>query len=270
MIMCNQIKKLLFSKLGRVEETPNIGRMKNNDIRNIIKKSGQVHAELNAFISDFPAGDARYVSLGQNCSSAWYLKEVGLKNASYPFDWIFSSSEIVLDCIDNDFSKYLDKSMIVPINNGQSAGHTYYHSNMFHHRNPLKSEEDYNYYGRCCDRFRKIIKSEDHIVYLLTLINESQKRVSWSEGFNRNFKLPFDQNYRTVADLISRLKMENRNSQFVIVDHYTEVERRISYKKESNYLFTIEFCAGGESTGVHYTDSLDDFCYKYLISGLIE
>ena len=35
----------------------------------------------------------KFVSLGQNCSSAWYLKQLGLKLESYPFDWIFGKTK---------------------------------------------------------------------------------------------------------------------------------------------------------------------------------
>jgi len=245
------------------------GKIKSFSIRTIIKSSSEANSALNKFISQFP-GDARYISLGQNCSTAWYLKELGLKDASYPFDWVFSSAEIILDCIDDDFNKFLNKSLIVPKKGNQSAGHRYYHANMFNHRNPLRSEEDYHYYMRCCDRFKNIIKSSDHIVYLVTLINEPQKRTLWSKGFNENFKTPLDQSSKTIQNLIENLKMGNINCRFIIIDHYTEEERKISYQEKSENLFELSFHAGGDSTGVRYTDPLDDFCYKYMLSGLIK
>ena len=100
-----------------------------------------------------------FVSIGENCSSAWYLKQVGLKRASYPFDWAFSSPDIILDCI-------------------------------------------------------------------------------------------------------------NSKSQFIIVDHYTNQFRKAQYRIIDESVITIQFSAGGASTGVYYCDPLDDFCYKLLMRGL--
>lgn len=55
------------------------------------------------------------VSIGENCNSAWYLKETGNKNASYPYDWIFSSGEIVTHTIKDDFKSFLNKELIFHI-----------------------------------------------------------------------------------------------------------------------------------------------------------
>ena len=55
--------------------------------------------------------EIKYVcSLGSLCHSAQILKNNNLKRCSYPFDWIFSSPNMVIDCISDDFKKFLDKS----------------------------------------------------------------------------------------------------------------------------------------------------------------
>ena len=91
------------------------------------------------------------VSLGQNCNSSWYLKETGNKEASYPFDWIFSSQKIVVDAINDRFESFIDKRNIISL--WEKAGNKIYHSSLFNHRNPVKSEEDYSYYKRVIERF---------------------------------------------------------------------------------------------------------------------
>lgn len=32
-------------------------------------------------------------------------------------------------------------------------------------------------------------------------------------------------------------------------------------------VFFIEFCAGGDSTGVYFPDPLDDYCAKLILAG---
>ena len=46
-------------------------------------------------------------SLGSLCQSASIIKENNLRLCSYPFDWVFSNNNIVLECIEEDFTPFL-------------------------------------------------------------------------------------------------------------------------------------------------------------------
>jgi len=46
-------------------------------------------------------------SLGYRCSSAGILKSIGVKQESYPFDWMVSRLPIIENCIDTNFIHYL-------------------------------------------------------------------------------------------------------------------------------------------------------------------
>ena len=50
-----------------------------------------------------------FISIGPYCSCADIIKSNGLRNNAYPFDYIFSSLEMVKHCIDNRFDIFLDK-----------------------------------------------------------------------------------------------------------------------------------------------------------------
>jgi len=54
-------------------------------------------------------------SFGVNCHIASIIKELGWKKASYPFDWIFSDLNMVLDCLQDRFKKFLDRSYMEQI-----------------------------------------------------------------------------------------------------------------------------------------------------------
>lgn len=49
-----------------------------------------------------------YISLGYFCSVAMELEKYGLRDHSYPFDWLITDFEGVVSAINNNFSDYLD------------------------------------------------------------------------------------------------------------------------------------------------------------------
>jgi hypothetical protein len=49
-----------------------------------------------------------FVSLGYRCSSAGILKSLGIKQESYPFDWMVSRLPVIEHCIQNEFAEFLN------------------------------------------------------------------------------------------------------------------------------------------------------------------
>ena len=47
-------------------------------------------------------------SFGSLCHSSKILKRNNLKLCSYPFDWIFSNCDNIIDCIEDNFNIFLD------------------------------------------------------------------------------------------------------------------------------------------------------------------
>jgi hypothetical protein len=75
-------------------------------------------------------------SLGGMCHSSQILKRNKYKSCSYPFDWIFSSCDTIIHCIEDNFNIFLDKSYYINISQSM-CGHSKYGNNMFMHYNPL-------------------------------------------------------------------------------------------------------------------------------------
>jgi hypothetical protein len=48
-------------------------------------------------------------SLGSFCHTAFHLDNYKMRNCAYPFDYILSSPEMVIDCLIDDFKVFLDK-----------------------------------------------------------------------------------------------------------------------------------------------------------------
>ena len=208
----------------------------------------------------------RLVSLGQNCNSSWYLKETGNKEASYPFDWIFSSQKIVVDAINDRFESFIDKKNIISL--GEKAGNKLYHNSLFNHRNPINSDEDYSYYKRTIERFLDLIDGEDSIVFVITVVNEFKKRKGWHDGFIDSMVPAFPQNLDSFSELIALMKSINKNVKFLFIEQYTESDLELEIRNKTDDIFWVKYNSAQSNTGVHYLDTLDDTIMKIVYSGL--
>lgn len=117
---------------------------------------------------------AHLASLGSFCLPGNVLRNNGLKRYSLPFDWLFSSPQMLIDCLADDFSAFLDRRYYRSISEGRwapGAEHELYLEkygirSVFAHRDPTR-EEDYLYFTRCVDRFRALLRSADPKLFLI-------------------------------------------------------------------------------------------------------
>lgn len=209
------------------------------------------------------------LSIGQNCNTAWYLQESGAKQFSGPFDWLCCSADILKDCLENDFSRFLDKELIFPWGGGRGAGHRIYHSSMFVHRNPLASIDDYEYYVRCVERFLDAIANEENPVFIATLLNETEKRAGWVRGFDQEFPVPLSQSHQTYMDSMGLMLRKNPAAKFVFIDQYTEQSLSISSEFPAEHIFAIRFTSSGKNSGTKYMTPDDDKFAIELYKGFL-
>ncbi|MEH6764506.1 MAG: DUF1796 family putative cysteine peptidase [Aequorivita antarctica] len=236
------------------------------DVYNVILEAAKISNVIYDWQDD---GEVEKISIGQNCNSSYYLKHTNNKRHSYPFDWIFSSAEIVLHAIKDNFNTFLDKKMMNSITD-DVGGHLFYHSKMFNHRNPLSSDENYDYYKRCADRFVTVIKTGKPIIFVCTVVNEPDKRPSWSNGFDREIPKPENQSIKSFMNLITVIQRINPRSKFLFVNQLTEGKLKIEYQFFAKDVLWIDFVSKGENTGVKYLDLLDDTIIKIIYNGLNE
>lgn len=122
------------------------------------------------------------ISLGYNCYIAHFLQQHNLRKAAYPFDWVFTCPEIVIDCLKNNFTVFLDKQHFRMTKcydecvcekctrNGVLSGHAIYGTHFFRHKNVFQ-QEDFEYYQRCVRRWNKLFDNDDNITFILLLSN---------------------------------------------------------------------------------------------------
>jgi hypothetical protein len=135
-----------------------------------------------------------FISVGPYCASAEIIKGHGLRKKSYPFDYIFSSLEMIKHCINDKFAIFLDKQYYrsgeSPHN--QSMHHSFYakyidteilrrhhiadnaskyaddlaNREIFIHHDLLINNDVYESFVRKCRRLLDLIEQNQKIVFV--------------------------------------------------------------------------------------------------------
>jgi hypothetical protein len=134
-------------------------------------------------------------SLGLHCHSSQLLKRNKYKLDSYPFDWVFTTCDVIIECIEDDFKTFLDKSYY--INLGSRCGHSKYCKIMFNHHNPLAHIHHYDYFVRCVNRFRTLLQKPEHKLFVMTGNNNVDKIIEFNTKFSK-----YTSNYTLLAILV--------------------------------------------------------------------
>jgi hypothetical protein len=140
---------------------------------------GHASADLTAVLQVQPSGPAfaHVASLGADCYVSKTLKAMRLKRYSLPFDWIFSSPDMVAHCIANDFGQFLDPRNYRPNppERRPSADeglceHLFYRDTfgverVFNHFDPTGLPH-HAYLVRAVARFRRLLQSAERKLFL--------------------------------------------------------------------------------------------------------
>lgn len=145
------------------------------------------------------------ISLGFFCSPAMELERKGLRDSSYPFDWLISDFEGVLACLNNNFSDFLhfnnlyqskkNKAHYLDIN---------YKFEFFHEFNEFESLESQlpdvkKKYQRRILRFFECIKED-------TLFIRYIKDQTEADYINQNF-----------SNILNTIKKSNQNNEILFI-----------------------------------------------------
>ena len=194
------------------------------------------------------------IPLGSQCFSSFFLKKYDLKKTSYPFDWIFSSPEMIINILDDKFKKFLNKNYYaIKDTNSKINKHLIYLPElmMFNHRNPY-NDEDYLYYIRCIDRFYKVLNKKETKLFILTsLKNEINNELENICLLNHRLNHLTD-NYKLIA----------------IFQICTGEQNKDVYEYEN--MIIIQITTISESDGVIFLNDLDNIYYKSIIDSFFE
>ena len=222
--------------------------------------------ELFSGISEWKGStEFEYIGLGQNCNASWYLKETGLKKASYPFDWIFTTPEIICHMIEDDFKTLLNKQHLVPL--GMDAGHKVYHASFFGHRNPASSNSDFEFLERCVARWNRMMDEKRPVLFTTVVLNEPDKRKRFKRGFKGQFKMPVGQKLDDFEPMIQLLQSKNPNCKFLFIEQYTEGDFSLKPVTQNATSYWLRYSCKGSNSGVKYLNDFDDLIMKTLFRG---
>ena len=189
-------------------------------------------------------------SLGSICQSSQILKNNKLKKCSYPFDWIFSNCYIILNCLENNFTTFLDKSYYISISNNK-CGHSFYNKSMFNHHNPLNNENDYNYYIRCVNRFKQLLQYQEHKLFIMIFVNMNNIKEELKNkiiDFNNKFS-----NYTKNYTLLVILHINNKTKNYHQFTNYNNID-------------FLELHTISNSNGVRFLNDTDDIYLNNIIN----
>jgi len=155
----------------------------------------------------------KFISIGPYCSTADILKANNLRTEAYPFDYIFSSLEIVKHCINDKFNIFLDKKYYTRGNCNTSTRHSFYcnfldtplllqhhikanysndykvsSGNFFNHHNLIEDNGDYEKFKRRCERLLSLIENNEKIVFVYynCYTNDFNDIIDFSDTFSYN------------------------------------------------------------------------------------
>ena len=188
-------------------------------------------------------------SLGELCKSSQILKRNMNKTCSFPFDWIFSNSNVIIDCLEDNFNIFLDKSYYINISESQ-CGHSKYIFNMFNHHNPLINQDHYNYFIRCVSRFKILLKKPEHKLFIMTFVN--------LDIVNENKK-------NELIDFNNKFSKYTSNYTLLVIFHIINKQKKCHTFTYNDNIHFLELNTLSKSSGSRFTNENDNIYLDNVI-----
>lgn len=133
----------------------------------------------------------KIVSIGSACFIASEMKLLGHKTESYPFDWIESNLQLVIDSVKGDpFDDVMERWIKNEFKDYPENGG--FKNLRFAHHTPA----DYEYFKRCWQRWKELLGSTEPVLFLHADVNGHFKDYSYLHHLkdellktNLNFKI---------------------------------------------------------------------------------
>ncbi len=219
----------------------------------------------------------KFISIGSTCTSHSMIQAAGFKYRAYPFDQIFSSIEIVKECIEDKFEKFFNKECIekrfdevnsstntyfqnkikhpIIIENCRRNGHNIDTVAIFLHHN-LTDQYIYDAFVRRSNRFIEAINN-DEVVLVYSIENVNDQEV--------------DKYFNELNNLIISLKKINCNIKILATRILYNSNNQIDFIKSNNdvYLYHVsEIKNGGELIKEFYNNLIQEKNKNFKIDNL--
>ena len=188
------------------------------------------------------------------------LNRLNLRNEAFPFDHIRSNPSMIKDCIEDDFSKFLDKKNVYLTEEGKTI-HNTYGIDVFPHKNFLE-EDIYDAFSRRCKRFIDNISDETPTLYFIIF-------TPWDEVFNGVKSVLFDsRNYtkikNSLIDLDKCINERKKDYKIVCIINILNEESKIEKIEETNNILFFKFKTTESSKGYTFKDHEEKIFEKFV------
>ncbi len=191
-------------------------------------------------------------SLGTLCHTSYFIKQSNLKTESYPFDWIYSNINVIIDCLEDNFSKFLDKKYYVNVKNSPACSHSLYGNSMFNHYNPLKPEI-YDYYSRCVNRFINLLNNSNNKLFIILNVNQNN---------NKNI----DSDIINLYKLNNLLLSKTSNYKILYINHFSNRTPKYQFTQLHNNIDLLDISTKSKSDGVKFIKDSDNIYFNQIIT----
>lgn len=236
---------------------------------------------------DSDAPFAHVLSFGSCCLVARILRDIGLRLYAGPFDWIYSSAQMVRHCISDDFSTFLDLDQLIGLPPDKARVHDFYGKMMnrtvvFPHHEPRG--KDRSYYKRNVQRFLKVLASPERKLFVLVHLVQSQEELHGTRSRTVLSSTEDDSGSSNaeVGRLFDQLNLRGVINFELCVVHAVEpgLDERINANEQSTNsnvvydtgpgcerLIVHELHCVGRFTGLYFKRFIDEKSLKQLMLG---
>lgn len=236
-----------------------------------------IHYGLNENLSGKPI----LFSIGHRCTSASLIKELHMKFASYPFDWVVSKLDVILHCLSDNFKEYMQVTNYQGMNSEtfnlcdnekihichENIVFNEYYEQLFNNHNEkgtygmmlaethhdMRNEKDQGYFQRCVDRFKEMITipRQKAYLYVHSLMGKNEFDIQSAELISKF--IHFVDTFKTYA------KQSYGIFFFAVKDHDRKNQVETVLQNEDMVIFVIYtnndlLDAGGVYSGDFYNE----------------
>jgi hypothetical protein len=211
-----------------------------------------------------------FISLGTLCHPARMMQRIHVKNVSYPFDWMFSDENVIIDILNDDFNKFMDKSYYQDVKHKfieRSCGHSLYHEDFFFHKNP-RNEDDYLYYQRCISRFKGMLRDPGEKLFIMMYAPGSTKHPAdvykmFEDGSSKEDIIA---NLKFRGETLNNTLMKfTHNYKLLIVMNFGNNEKQSFVMEHHGNIHYLTLNTLSESTGVTFNDNIDNLFFSGIM-----
>lgn len=226
---------------------------------------------------------AHTLSFGSRCVIARVMQDLQIRRYAGPFDWVYSSAEMVRDCMANAFDTFLNTAQIQGGSSSCSSssdgvGHSKYgpmlkRGLVFPHHRPDTKDHDRILFERMAQRFRLVTSSARRKLFVLgypVCSKEAASGVRQAPGGGSSLV--------EVRKLFANLQERGiRNFELLVVyimqagasdaSHVPDVREVLDLGSGGERLLAFELHCLGKCSGLNFKDDADEQALRSLLRG---